>query len=218
MTQRIDITKYKTAFDKFPEDFDSFCKANKYDVALSTLAGQALALMAQPENRGQLHLIREDTDKFFSQIGFSTGDSIQPFNKVQVKRVPGKGKYCLEYPFVLNVKDIRKRDGAVITGDRDALINEIKQWWRDNLVNVPNDDWQTGHLDPTIPDATDANLAFQPPLQARYRNRFKWDRLFHIMWPTAQHELIPHFDQYYTAEEQRLIYENLRIKAEASLI
>jgi hypothetical protein len=32
------------------------------------------------------------------------------------------------------------------------------------------------------------------------------------MWPTAQHELIPHFDRYYTEDEQRLIYEKLKDK------
>jgi hypothetical protein len=212
MTQRINITDYTSAFTEYPQDFQAFCHANKYNPEISTLGGQALALMAQPENRGQRYLIREDTNKFFSQIGFSTGDSIQPFNKTQVKRIPGKGKYCLEYPFILNNIDIKKRDGAVITGNRDEQINAVKQWWRDNLVDVPNRDWQIGHLDPTIPDATKANLAFQPPLQARYRNKFKWDPIFHTMWPTAEHELIPHFDRYYTEEEQRLIYEKLKEK------
>jgi hypothetical protein len=212
MTQRINITEYTTAFTEYPQDFRAFCDANKYNPEISTLGGQALALMSQPENRGQRYLIREDSDKFFLQIGFTTGDSIQPFNKTQVKRLPGKGKYCLQYPFVLNTTDIRKRDGAAITGDRDEKINAIKQWWRDNLVDVPNKDWQIGHLDPTIPDASESNLAFQPPLQARYRNKYKWDPLFHTMWPTAQHELVPHFDRYYTEEEQRLIYEKLKGK------
>lgn len=212
MTQRINITDYATAFTEYPQDFRIFCTENNYNPEISTLGGQALALMAQPENRGQRYLIREDTDKFFSQIGFTTGDSIQPFNKTQVKRLPGKGKYCLQYPFVLNATDIKKRDGAVITGDRDEQINIVKQWWRDNLVDVPNKEWQIGHLDPTIPDASEKNLAFQPPLQARYRNKYKWDPLFHTMWPTAQHELIPHFDRYYTEDEQRLIYEKLKDK------
>lgn len=213
MTQRINITDYTTAFTEYPQDFRVFCDTKSYtSPEISTRSGQALALMAQPENRGMRYLIREDTDKFFAQLGLPRGDSIQQFNKTQVKRVPGKGKYCLQYPFVLNDIDIKKRDGAVITGDRNEQINAIKQWWRDNLVDVPNDSWQIGHLDPTIPDASQTNLAFQPPLQARYRNRFKWDRLFHIMWPTAQHELIPHIDSYYTEEEQRLIYEKLREK------
>jgi hypothetical protein len=213
MTQRINITDYTTAFTEYPQDFRVFCDTKSYtSPEISTRSGQALALMAQPENRGMRYLIREDTDKFFAQLGLPRGDSIQQFNKTQVKRVPGKGKYCLQYPFVLNETDIKKRDGAVITGDRNEQINAIKQWWRDNLVDVPNDAWQIGHLDPTIPDASQTNLAFQPPLQARYRNRFKWDRLFHIMWPTAQHELIPHIDSYYTEDEQRLIYEKLREK------
>ena len=215
MTQRINITDYTTAFTEYPQDFRTFCDANNYTTPeISNRSGQALALMAQPENRGQRYLIREDTEKFFAQLGLPKGDSIQQFNKTQVKRVPGKGKYCLQYPFVLNEIDIKKRIGAVITGDRNEQINAIKKWWLDNLVNVPNEDWQIGHLDPTIPDASEKNLAFQPPLQARYRNKFKWDPMFHTMWPTAQHELIPHFDRYYTEEEQQLIYEKLKSKFE----
>lgn len=215
MTQRINITDYTTAFMEYPQDFRAFCDANSYSTPeISNRSGQALALMAQPENRGQRYLIREDTEKFFAQLGLPRGDSIQQFNKTQVKRVHGKGKYCLQYPFILNATDIKKRDGAVITGNRDEQINAIKQWWLDNLVNVPNEDWQIGHLDPTIPDASEKNLAFQPPLQARYRNKFKWDPIFHTMWPTAEHELIPHIDRYYTEEEQRLLYEKLKTKFE----
>jgi len=118
----------------------------------------------------------------------------------------------LEYPFVANTTHIQKRAGAKISGDRDEQINSVKAWWRANLTEVPNQEWQIGHLDPTKADASDTNLAFQPPLQARYRDRFKWDTLFHTMWPTAERELIPNMDQYYTEAEQRLIYEKLKEK------
>ena len=213
MVQRIAISNYTTAFADYPADLKEFCEGKVKLPKLSGLRGQALALLAQPEVRGQLYLEREDTSAFFNQIGLLTDDSIQPFNKdFGIKKMPGKGKYCLQYPFVVNTTHIHKRAGAKISGNRDEQIDAVKQFWRDNLVDVPNTDWQIGHLDPTIPDAGEANLAFQPPLQARYRDRFKWDRVFHTMWPTAERELIPNFDQYYTEAEQLLIFNALKNK------
>jgi len=213
MMQRINIGEYTTKFTEYPQDLTEFCKDKVKLPKLDALRGQAIALMAQPENRGARYLTREDTAQFFIQIGVPTDDSIQPFNKdFGLKKITGKGKYCLEYPFVLNTTHIQKRTGAKISGNRDEQIDAIKGWWRANLTEVPNSEWQIGHLDPTKPDATETNLAFQPPLQARYRDRFKWDQLFHTMWPTAEKELIPHFDKYYTDAEQRLIYEKLKEK------
>jgi len=215
MLQRINICEYMTPFASYPVELFEFCKGKIKLPKLVSLRGQAIALMAQPENRGQRFLTREDTAVFFTQIGIQTDDSIQPFNKdFGLKKIEAKGKYCLEYPFNLNTTHIQKRTGAKISGDRDEKIEQVKSWWRANLVDVPNADWQIGHLDPTIPVATETNLAFQPPLQARYRDRFKWDPLFHTMWPTAKCELIPNFDHYYTEEEQRLIYEKLKEKFE----
>ena len=214
MAQRINISNYTTAFTEYPSDLKEFCEGKvKLPKKLSCLRGQALALLAQPEVRGQLYLEREDTSAFFNQIGLSTDDSIQPFNKdFGLKKMPGNGKYCLQYPFVANTTHIHKRAGAKISGNRHEQIDAVKQFWRDNLLDVPNADWQIGHLDPTIPDSGETNLAFQPPLQARYRDRFKWDRVFHTMWPTAERELIPNFDKYYTEDEQLLIFNALQAK------
>lgn len=215
MTQRITISNYTTAFVAYPAELEEFCKGKVKLPKLKGLRGQALALLSQPEVRGQLYLDREDTAAFFAQIGLSTDDSIQPFNKdfgLKKIKIPGKGKYCLEYPFSVNTTHIQKRAGAKISGNRDEQIDVVKQFWRENLVDVPNDDWQIGHLDPTIPESGETNLAFQPPLQARYRDRFKWDRIFHTMWPTAERELIPNFDKYYTETEQLLIFKALQNK------
>jgi hypothetical protein len=63
-------------------------------------------------------------------------------------------------------------------------------------------------LDPTIADASEANLALQPPIQGKTRNRFKWDPLFRKMWPTGK-ELISKMDEYYTKEEQQIILDYL---------
>ena len=216
MTTPVNIDLYPTKFEAYPPDLAAFATEHKLKLpGLTSLKGQALALLSQPEVRGQHHVSREQATKFFQNLGMTTPDSIQPFNKgFGLKEIKVKGKICLAYPFECDTVDIQKRVGATISGDRDTIINTIKDWWRKNLVDVPNSEWQVGHLDPTIPDASEANLAFQPPLQAKTRDRFKWDCWFHKMWPTAEKELIPNFDKYYTEAEQRMMYEALKKKFE----
>lgn len=213
-TSLLDISLYKTKLD-YPPDLQQFCTTNGVTLpGIDTFAGQAYALMAQPEVRAQKHLGREETALFFTQIGMNTKDSIQPFNKAKgLKRMNvGRGNYCLAYPFETDLNDIAKRKGAVIGGDKNTCIELIKSWWKKNLVDVPNDEWQTGHLDPNG-DASETNLAWQPPLQAKYRNRFKWDSLFHKMWPTGD-EVCEKMNDYYTETEQKKMLAALKAKWE----
>lgn len=211
---RILITKYATKFTSYPVELLTICETNNVRLPkIDSLRGQAIALMTQPEIRGEYYVTREDTATFFKQIDMQTDDSIQPFNKDNgLKKKIMKGKYCVEYPFVVVKTHIQKRKDAAISGNRDEKIEVVKNFWRENLVDVPNELWQEGHLDPTIPDASENNLAFQPPLQARYRDRFKWDPFFHTMWPTVERELIPNIDKYYTEEEQKKLYNYLKTK------
>lgn len=215
-TTPINIDLYTKKFEAYPSDLLAFTNQTKLKLpSLNSLKGQALALLAQPEVRGQQHVSREQATKYFQSLAMDTPDSIQPFNKgFGLKEVKVKGKICLAFPFESDTVNIDKRKGATIHGDRDTIINGIKDWWKKNLVEVPNSLWQIGHLDPTIADASEANLAFQPPLQAKTRDRFKWDAIFHKMWPTAEHELIPNLDSYYTEKEQRLLYDALKKKFE----
>jgi len=214
MTTPIDITKYKTKFEAYPADLLKFCADAELKLpGIDGLKGQATALMAHPDVRGAKHLTRIATDAFFKQIGMEAGDSIQSFNKPPcgLQLTKGRGKYCLAYPFVIDRTDLDKRKGCAISGDREAAIEGIKGWWRKNLVEVPSAEWQLGHLDPTVGDASESNLAWQPPLQARYRNRFKWDPLFHRMWPTGE-ELVAKMGDFYTDKEQRLLLAALKAK------
>lgn len=216
MARVVDISKYTTKFTEYPEDFQAICDKNVIKLpGIDTEKGQAFALMAQPEVRGQLYLTRTETDKFFQQIGIHSEDSIQAFNKAMgLKRIPGRGKYCFIYPYEVEMTDLNKRIGGGLLGaDKDTLVNAIKDWWRKNLVDVPNAEWQEGHLDPTL-DTMEKNLAWQPPLQARYRNHFKWDNIFHRMWPTAAHLIEKDFTEYYTEAEQRALLAALKVKFE----
>ena len=214
-TSVINIQDYTTKFDTYPADLIAFSQEHNFKLLpLTTLRGQALALMAQPEVRGQKHISRNEADQFFKNIHLETSDAIQQFNKAfGLKRMKlPRCHYCLEYPFELDTTDLDKRKGASISGDKDTQVNAVKDWWRKNLIDAPNSEWQIGHLDPTIDDASEKNLAFQPPIQGRYRDRFKFDETFLKMWPTAEVELIPKFDKYYTEKEQRAIYEALKLK------
>ena len=178
------------------------------------MRGQALALMSQPEVRGQKHIGRAEAVKFFQNIGMETTDAIQQFNKATgVKRMKMRGFYCLQYPFEADTTDLDKRKGVSISGDKDLIVNGIKDWWKKHLLEVPNNEWQVGHLDPTIGDASEKNLAYQPPIQGKFRDRFKFDSQFLKMWPTAS-ELIPKMDEFYTEKEQKSLYEALKPKFE----
>lgn len=217
VTTKIDISQYQAPFENYPEDFVEFCNERGIELKnIKSKMGQAYALMSQPEIRGQKYLTRSEAEAFFKQIGYETGDAIQAFNKaVGLRRIKERGMYCLLYPFESDMTDIEKRKGAKISGDRNEQINFIKTWHQENLLNVPNHLWQIGHLDPTIPDSSEANLAYQPPIQGKYRDRFKWDDLFHRMWPTAN-EWISKMNttEYHTEDEQKKMYEALKAKFE----
>lgn len=215
MTTLIDISNYTKKFEEYPEELVSFSKENNLSlIPLTSMRGQALALMSQPEIRGQKHIGREEANKFFENIGMNTNDAIQQFNKTTgIKRIKMRGYYCLKYPFESDTTDLDKRKGVSISGNKDDYVNTIKNWWYNNLLNVPNNEWQIGHLDPTIDDSSENNLAFQPPIQGKYRDRFKFDKFFIKMWPTVN-ELVPKIDEYYTDKEQRLLYETLKQKFE----
>lgn len=214
-TAVINMDNFTTKFAAYPSDLVVFAEKNKLPLPpLTSMRGQALALMSQSEVRGQKHIGREEAVKFFKNIGMDTTDAIQQFNKATgVKRLNIRGKYCLQYPFECDTTDLDKRRGVSISGDRNTIIDTIKKYWRDILVDVPNDEWQKGHLDPTIADASEKNLAYQPPIQGKYRDRFKFDSFFLKMWPTTK-ELIPNFPEYYTEKEQYSIYEALKTKFE----
>tara|TARA_B110000444_G_scaffold86102_1_gene81387 strand:+ start:1017 stop:1721 length:705 start_codon:yes stop_codon:yes gene_type:complete len=215
MTTLINIDNYTKKFEEYHEELISFSNENNLSlIPLKSMRGQALALMSQPEIRGKQHIGREEANKFFKNIEMDTSDAIQQFNKTTgIKRIKMRGNYCLEYPFKCDTTDLDKRKGVSISGNRDDYIDKLKNWWYNNLVNVPNNEWQIGHLDPTISDSTETNLAYQPPIQGKYRDRFKFDKFFIKMWPTVN-ELVPKLDEYYTNNEQKILYNELKMKFE----
>jgi hypothetical protein len=207
-----DIERYTQSFTEYPAELTDFCTTNNISLpGIESASGQALALLSQPENRGKRYVGgREDASKFFTQIGIVTAqnDPIQFFNKFPQRGLKlaklKRAQYSLPFPFEADMTHVNKRKNATIGGDRNQHIDAIKDYWRVNLVDVPNEEWQVGHLNPEIEDSSEENLAYQPPIQARYRDRFIWDRMFQLMYPTTR-ELVDHPDKYYTEEGQRQI-------------
>jgi hypothetical protein len=213
----IAIENYTKMFEAYPDELREFAIENEIELPTITgKRGQALALMAQPEIRGQFYVDRKTAELFFKNINMYSADVIQAFNKsTGIKRMDVKGKYCLKYPFEADKVDIGKRKDANISGDRNLYINAVKEWHMEYIIDVPNEKWQVGHLDPTIGDSSEKNLAYQPPIQGKYRDRFKFCKSFIKMWPTAK-ELVNKnkISIYYTEEEQKILYEALKKKFE----
>lgn len=212
---------------EYPEELVAFAERTGLRLPRqTTVGGQALAFLAQPENRGGNRFITSvETVEFFKNLGLETRDSIQPFNKVcgcKLKLVDAKpGLYSLEYPFVLKLNDINKRvdvDKNVLeNGSKDEQIAEVKRYWIQkmskqereckilldylrvkwssdvhellteklaeikwvytHILNVSADRWQIGHLDASKGNEPE-NLYYQPPIQARYRDNYIFNRLF----------------------------------------
>jgi hypothetical protein len=170
-------------------------------------------LLAQQEIRNEKYISRNEAELFFKNIGRKPGDAIQAFNKdLGLVRHQLRGFYCLKYPFECDLTSYHKRKNCRLSQEnKDATISSIKNCYLENLINVPNSEWQIEHLDPTIRDASEKNLAWQPPIQAKWRDRFKFSADFKKMWPTGK-ELVSKFDEYYTSNEQNIMLNYLRQK------
>jgi len=204
------INDYK-AFTAYPNDLVDFCNNNKIKLpAIDSKRGQALSLLSQPEVRNEKYISRNEAELFFKNIGRKPGDAIQAFNKdLGLVRHKLRGFYCLKFPFECDLTNYHKRKNCQLSEEnKDATISSIKNWYLENIINVPNSEWQIGHLDPTIPDASENNLAWQPPIQSKWRDRFKFSADFKKMWPTGA-ELVSKFDEYYTSNEQNEILNHL---------
>lgn len=206
---RIDISKFLgRRWDHYHEDVPLIL-VKKFNI--DTHKGMALALMTQPDVRGQVYLVREDAERYLKSIGVSSADAIQAFNKIkELKKVPGleRGKYCVQYPFVVDMVEMTKRIGAP-GEDKTACVSRIKAWYMKNIIDVAVSEWTVGHTDPR------KNLmTWQPPIQTKFRDSFKWCFDFIKMWPTPK-ELLPKFDTYYSEDEQMEIYLHLKKKFSA---
>jgi hypothetical protein len=213
MTERIVISSFTKKFDKYTAEFIEFIKKNNIKPpSLQTTSGQGIALLTCEENRGK-YVLRDDLETFFDALNLKTKDAIQCVNKCEqwgLRRSQTKGIYSIPYPFEYFPLHINKRKNVKIVGDRDEAINTIKQFVQENYIDVPNDKWQIGHKDPSKPTAEN-NVIYQPPIQGKYRDRYKFDDLGLTKYPTVS-ELLKNLDKYYSVEEQQELFDALSKK------
>lgn len=59
------------------------------------------------------------------------------------------------------------------------LMKEVShiKWHIDNIIDVPISEWHIGHLDATRGNDS-SNLYYQPPIQARYRDKYIFNQNF----------------------------------------
>ena len=150
-----------TEYDQ--ELIDFYQRNGKKLPSLQTGLGMALAWLSQPDMRGGIRWIdRVMAEEFFRENGHSSGDAIQAFNK------PGGSTPGLK---------LLKKTYSVDVHDR--LTQELShiKWSIEHILDQPVRDWQIGHLDATKGNHP-SNLYYQPPIQARFRDNYVFNREF----------------------------------------
>lgn len=199
---------------EYNDEFLSFCNSNGVKIPnINSLRGQIVALMTSPENRNKF-INRESLNKFIKSIGLSSKDVIQAVNKTDQwglkSETVSRQYYMIPFPFIYIDIHIKKRTLPKLT-NRNDKINFQKEFMIHNYINVPNDKWEVGHMDPNNPNVCEENLVYQPPIQSKYRDRFKFDNIGLLRYPTPQ-ELSNNIDLYYSEEEQKKILNILLTK------
>jgi hypothetical protein len=199
-------------YTNYGEDFLSFCSVNGVKIPnINTLKGQVVALMTSPINRNK-YIDRGQLEKFIKTIKMESKDVIQTINKTDQwglkSETVNRKFYTIPFPFVYVSIHIKKRILPKLE-NRDDKINYIKEYLTHNYLNIPNDKWEVGHMSPNDPNITENKLIYQPPIQGKFRDRFKYDNIGLIKYPTPQ-ELSSNFDKYYTEDEQKTIFNLLK--------
>ncbi len=212
---KIDLIKVEKfgKFLKHSKEFTAFCKLNNIaEKKMNTAGGQVLALMTCKKNFNK-HIDRAGLIEFIDKIGEESGDVIQLINKTDqwglVAKTIDRKYYTIPFPFQYIDLHLKKRDINIGGLDRNERINLVKEFLIKNYIEVPNDKWQVGHLNPNIPDGSSDKLVFQPPIQGKYRDKFIFDEMGLMKYPTPQ-ELKNNFEKYYSEGEMLEIYEILK--------
>ena len=207
----IDINNFTEKFSEYSSDFLEFvAKHNIKAPKIDTNAGQGIALLTHEDNRGK-YALRDDLEAFFESIDITTKDAIQTVNKCEqwgLKRSPIKGQYCIPFPFEYFPLNVMKRKKNIISGNKDDIVNATKEFIKVHYLEVPNNLWQVGHKDAYSTDNTEKNLVYQPPIQGKYRDKYKFDDLGLTKFPSGK-ELCSNISKYYSKEEQELILQTL---------
>jgi hypothetical protein len=175
--KRINIEEITEINKFYPEEFNNFCKKNNLKPP-SINSGNGKALSAMLYNN-YYYWDRDACDTFVSKFNIKTKDSIQLFNKhsqwgIKTNSGIDKGKLYIVYPYELSNKHKMRKDFK-FDGTEDELyneINKIKSTIKYDYIDVPNDNWQLGHKNPSSVMNTSHNLVLQPPIQGKYKDDY----------------------------------------------
>ena len=147
--------------------------------------------------------------EIIKKFNILTADSIQCFNKHSqwgIKTNSGieKGKLYIVYPYELsnkhNIRKDFKFDGT--TEEKNIEIEKIKSTIKHDYIDIPCEKWQLGHKNPESDDNKSSNLVLQPPIQAKYRDKYIFlDTLTKIPTPKTIIQLYTSGDCPYTTEQ-----------------
>ena len=190
---------------QYPNEFMKFIEEHKLKPPkLDTGNGKALALML---DNPSYYWTREDTDKIVNKFNIPTRDSIQLFNKHEqwgIQTSNERGKNYILVPYTLSNKH-KMRKNFVFDGtdeQKNIEIDKIKSTIKADYIDVPNNEWQLGHKNPNSTDNAMSNLVLQPPIQAKYRDKYTFiDTLTKIPTPKTFREMNEAKQLPYTTED-----------------
>jgi hypothetical protein len=178
-----------TEIKDYPDEFIDYCKVNNlHPPAIETKNGKALSAML---NNKFYYWDRESCDKFVKKFNIETKDSIQLFNKHEqwgIKTSNERGKNYIVYPYSLSNKHKMRKNFKFNGTDEEKYleIDKIKSTIKNDYIDIPADEWQLGHKNPESDDNTENNLVLQPPIQAKYRDKYIFiDTLTKIPTPST---------------------------------
>ena len=206
MSTRIQIEEIKAInLSEYPLDFIEFSEQHNLKFPrINTGNGKALCAMLKSPNN---YWTREDCDIFVDIFSITTRDSIQLFNKHEqwgIKTSGERGKNYIQIPYKLSNKHKMRKNFTYDGTDeqKNEEINKIKSTIVADYIDVTNNLWQLGHKNPNSTDNAMTNLVLQPPIQAKYRDKYIFlDTLTKIPTPQTFKELNNTKKLHYTNEQ-----------------
>ena len=172
----INIDNIKKIHLCYSDEMKKFTEDNGIKLpGIKSMKCMAYSVMSHfPDN----YFDRDTCTSLYKKFEMPTRDSIQHFNKIEqdgfVKDL-GKGKYCIKYPYEVSNK-WKMRGGFEYNGSEESknkIINQIKKDIQQDYIDIPNNLWQEGHKHPDNGDNDfNRNGVFQPPIQAKYKDRY----------------------------------------------
>jgi hypothetical protein len=199
-------------YEEFDGLFVEWTKENNIKLpTLTSFKGQVIALMTDPLFENFI-FDRKALDAFLAKLGTRSKDVIQIPNKTDqwglVHKTYNKQYYHIPRPFQYIGVHIKKRTNFKNVADTEtkaAMVAQTKDFLLKYYIDVPDDKWDLGHIDPQGSNAAD-NLIMQPPIQRAYRDRFKFDEHGLRLCPTVE-EIKKNTNRYFSKEDIKSLQE-----------